>query len=84
MFRFESLREADNMASIIDGYCRLKTKSTESKWIKYEKALSSVKRRSFDKCSLSDQISNSNSQEFNKSICKIKTILSLQIKLIVL
>ena len=72
VFRFESLKEADNMASIIDGYCCLKNKSTDSKWIKTPVLpdLKAFNRNSFDKSSLVDKISHSNSQEFNKSICK--------------
>ena len=62
------------MASIIDGYCCLKNKTNESKWVKtipilHETSFNSLtNRQSLDKCSLTDKMSNSNSQEFNRSI----------------
>lgn len=58
------------MASIIDGYCCLKNKSTESRWIKTPVLpdLKVFNRQSFDKSSLVDKMSHSNSAEFNRSI----------------
>lgn len=64
------------MASIIDGYCGLKNKSTESKWVRapsmtFEKEnYKLANRQSYDKLSYHEKLSNSNSQEFNRSISK--------------
>ncbi len=69
------------MASIIDGYCSLINKSTESIWIKSTNSLTEnlknppnyYKRFSNDH----EKMSNSNSQEFNKSITSRLNILKL-------
>ena len=56
MFRFESLHEAENMASIVDGYCCLRAKSN-SIWTRLiikkdfelnNKIASNINRKSFD------------------------------------
>ncbi len=68
------------MASIIDGYCCLKTKSKESKWVKIFQS-TSTNRLSFEKYSLSEKISMSDSQELNKSISKYLKYLSKNVTL---
>lgn len=59
VFRFENLREAENLASLIDGYCSLKAKSSNlwSKVLKKEpetptKTTSDINRKSFDQYNL--------------------------------